>query len=232
MSAKDDGSASGLKTELSSGTKRHGHQQTRTTLATPDANTKKRSHSQTESTTTGNHGKPPKTVEKKRLREQRRRADLSERFTELTSALREIDPDFRGSSGAFDNDVRGRESTIPPSATVDSSTLNRLDIITHTISTLRRIHNENETRRGIIAAHQLSSTTGGAPRLPLHTSRLSTMLGHPGLVQPQPQFSGFSVSFQFMFLLSVGVSSDSRYECFEFSRIAELNVWLVAAWSE
>jgi hypothetical protein len=132
--------------------------------------------------------------------------------------LRDIDPDFRGSGTSDDitsNSGSRGGSDLPTGATMDSSALTRLDIITHTISTLRRIHNENETRRGIIAqlstsgmtsATRGSNANSGSSRLPQPST--SMMLGnHPGLAivqyqqqsQPQSQLSGISVSMDPMY---------------------------------
>jgi hypothetical protein len=131
----------------------------------------------------------------------------------LTGLLRDIDPDFRGSVTSDDitsNSGRGGGSDLPAGATMDSSALTRLDIITHTISTLSRIHNENETRREIIAQLLTTgmtspsnggSSNSGSSRLPQPST--SMMQGnHPGLAtvqyqqqtQPQSQLSGISVS--------------------------------------
>lgn len=93
--------------------------------------------------------------ERKRHREKKRRSDVNKGFDELMSLLLEVDPEVRAE--AEERAMRGQWKGNFGSQ--EENLLSRVDLITRTIAVLRRIHQENEERKRIIASLSL-----GGPR--------------------------------------------------------------------
>jgi Helix-loop-helix DNA-binding domain len=90
--------------------------------------------------------------ERKRHREKKRRSDVNKGFDDLTSLLWEIDPTMRSEveerAQRSGQSKGGNNSAIPE----DSTLMSRVDLISRTVQVLRRIYNENEKNKSIIAA--------------------------------------------------------------------------------
>jgi Helix-loop-helix DNA-binding domain len=84
--------------------------------------------------------------ERKRHREKKRRSDVNRGFDELTNLLIEVDPEVRAEA-----EERSRRGLWKGSlGAQDDNLLSRVDLISRTVSVLRRIHNENEERKALI----------------------------------------------------------------------------------
>jgi hypothetical protein len=131
-------------------------------------------------------------VELKRLREQKRRASFSEKFAELTSVLREIDPASRTTTTSSPSTevpaAAAAAAAAQPGAAalaggdnnnnVSSAAFARVDIIEHAITLLRQIHVENEARKRVIA--QFLADTNISTSRALTSSSLHHMLPPTG----------------------------------------------------
>ena len=86
--------------------------------------------------------------ERKRHREKKRRSDVNKGFDELMTLLLEIDPRVRAEAeerarrGQWKGQLGAHEDNL----------LSRVDLISRTVDVLRRIHQENEERKLIIAS--------------------------------------------------------------------------------
>jgi Helix-loop-helix DNA-binding domain len=84
--------------------------------------------------------------ERKRHREKKRRSDVNRGFDDLMNLLVELDPEVRAEA-----DERSRRGLWKGSlGAQDDNLLSRVDLISRTVSVLRRIHNENEERKAFI----------------------------------------------------------------------------------
>jgi Helix-loop-helix DNA-binding domain len=84
--------------------------------------------------------------ERKRHREKKRRSDVNRGFDDLMNLLIEVDPEVRAEA-----DERSRRGLWKGSlGAQDDNLLSRVDLISRTVSVLRRIHNENEERKAFI----------------------------------------------------------------------------------
>lgn len=84
--------------------------------------------------------------ERKRYREKKRRSDVNKGFDDLMNLLIEIDPAVRAE--AEERARRGQwKGTI---GAQEDNLLSRVDLISRSVQVLRRLHHENEQRKGII----------------------------------------------------------------------------------
>ncbi|GKY94009.1 hypothetical protein MPSEU_000367700 [Mayamaea pseudoterrestris] len=84
--------------------------------------------------------------ERKRYREKKRRSDVNRGFEDLMTLLLEVDPEVRAE--AEDRARRGQwKGTAAPQ---DDNLLSRVDLISRTVTVMRRLHEENEQRKLII----------------------------------------------------------------------------------
>jgi Helix-loop-helix DNA-binding domain len=84
--------------------------------------------------------------ERKRHREKKRRSDVNRGFDDLMNLLIEVDPEVRAEA-----DERSRRGLWKGSlGAQDDNLLSRVDLISRTVSVLRRIHNENEEKKSFI----------------------------------------------------------------------------------
>jgi hypothetical protein len=139
-------------------------------------------------------------VELKRLREQQRRASISEKFIELTTLLRDIDPAFgtrevpaaaalpgRTVAAAVAGDHgQAHAQSVSSSTTSSATALTRVDIIEHSIAVLRRIHAENEARKRLIEQFRVAGTSSDASSSALRRQQQRT-LPPPLSQQLQPE---------------------------------------------
>lgn len=86
--------------------------------------------------------------ERKRHREKKRRSDVNRGFDGLMNLLLEIDPTVR--TEVEERQLRGQWKGS--SGTQDDNVLSRVELISRTVDVLRRVHNENEERKRIIAS--------------------------------------------------------------------------------
>jgi hypothetical protein len=92
--------------------------------------------------------------ERKRHREKKRRSDVNKGFDDLMNLLVEIDPKVR-----IEAEERARRGQWKGSlGAQEDNLLSRVDLITRTVDVLRRVHRENEERKGII----MELTRGGS----------------------------------------------------------------------
>jgi hypothetical protein len=127
--------------------------------------------------------------ERKRHREKKRRNDVNKGLDELMNLLFEIDPDLRKETE--DYRIRRGKSKAAGGATGahDENLLSRVDLISHAVEVLRRVHRENEERKKIIAALTINlsqpravntglSGVGGLPVSSLLSSNLQGFGGN------------------------------------------------------
>lgn len=88
---------------------------------------------------------PNKRSERKRQREKQRRFDLSNAFDELAAFIAQVEPESE------DADLDGKKKKRKSDGE-DASGITRLDLIGRALHIMKRLHRENEERKGIIAS--------------------------------------------------------------------------------
>jgi hypothetical protein len=123
--------------------------------------------------------------ERKRHREKKRRNDVNKGLDELMNLLLEIDPNLRKDTEEY-RVRRGKSKAGGGAAGAhDDNLLSRVDLISHAVEVLRRVHRENEERKKVITALRLNlsqsraASTGIAGGLPV-SSLSSDLLGYGG----------------------------------------------------
>jgi hypothetical protein len=90
-------------------------------------------------------GDPSKRSERKRQREKQRRFDLSTAFDELAMFMAQVEPEDG------DGDLDGKKKRKRSGEGEDAGGATRLDLIGRALKLMKRLHAENEERKGIIA---------------------------------------------------------------------------------
>ena len=116
--------------------------------------------------------------EKKKHREQKRRKQVNKGLDELMALLVEIDPSIKSTDG--DKSRQGQAKAPPDEKHGDHPLLNRVDLISRTVSVLDRLYRENKQQKLII--EQLSRV-GGVIAAGGQSSSLAPQLGDTNQVR-------------------------------------------------